>query len=142
MTSNVLSIVYTTAALALQAVSMPLVWYEYSEQSLDCARLAAVVICGLCKPSSSAPDHPSSYLADIFELTYRDTLRIPLLIHHLVTIFAIVWIIYCMDALKHPSLITTGQVWLLQATLEQVVFLGLLSCEPSSIICPTSSLRC
>jgi hypothetical protein len=49
-----------------------------------------------------------------------------------VTIFAIVWIIYCMDALKHPSLITTGQVWLLQATLEQVVFLGLLSCEPSS----------
>lgn len=66
---------------------------------------------------------------DIFELIYRDAIRLPLLVHHLLTVFAIVWVVFCLEAGQHPSLIATAEIWLFQATLEQVVFLGLLSCQ-------------
>jgi hypothetical protein len=66
--------------------------------------------------------------SDIVEMIHRESIRLPLLIHHLLMIFAIVWVVFCLDQVQHPSLITTAEVWLFQATLEQVVFLGLLSC--------------
>ncbi|KAI9635860.1 uncharacterized protein MKK02DRAFT_44556 [Dioszegia hungarica] len=107
----VLSTVYTSVALGLQLAAFPTAWYSYSVSSVGCIRLAGVVITGLY----------------IFEMIHREAIRLPLLIHHLLTIFAIVWVVFCLDQVQHPSLITTAEVWLFQATLEQVVFLGLLS---------------
>lgn len=89
-----------------------------------------MVITGLCEsrlPLDRTLEMRAN-ISDIFEMIHREAIRLPLLIHHLLTIFAIVWVVFCLDQVQHPSLITTAEVWLFQATLEQVVFLGLLSC--------------
>lgn len=122
---DVLSIIYTTVALGLQFVALPTIWYTYAIDSVACIRLSGLVITGLCKSSASI----HCWREDIFELIYRDFIRLPLLAHHLLTMIVTVFLIFCLDQVAHPSILTTAEVWLFQATLEQIVFLGLMSCE-------------
>ncbi|KAJ3746211.1 hypothetical protein DFH05DRAFT_922790 [Lentinula detonsa] len=107
----VLAIFFTTATLILQLVASPILntlSYTFTEVAL--LKVAALLISGLY----------------VFELTYRVSMRWPLMTHHFCTIFAIVLLLSVLSYTRHPALMGAGEIWLFQATTEQSVFIGLL----------------
>ncbi|KAL8276601.1 hypothetical protein RQP46_011024 [Phenoliferia psychrophenolica] len=65
----------------------------------------------------------------IFELSYRSSMRLQMQIHHITTVFAIMFTMASIDSTKDPSMFITALAWLLQATTEQGIFAGLLMCK-------------
>ncbi|KAE9401812.1 hypothetical protein BT96DRAFT_743014, partial [Gymnopus androsaceus JB14] len=65
-------------------------------------------------------------------------MRWPLLIHHFCTVFAIVLLLNVLSYTGHHTLIAAGEIWLFQATTEQIVFIGLFMyrlCVPLGWTC-------
>lgn len=78
-TTYPLSIFWTTVAMVLQLIAADCLVGNYSLRGIGMIRPAGVIIVAL-------------YL---FELIYRDSIRPPLLIHHLLTIFSICFVVIC-----------------------------------------------
>ncbi|KAJ4490566.1 hypothetical protein J3R30DRAFT_3694241 [Lentinula aciculospora] len=114
----VMDIFLTTGALVLQLVSSPVLNNRYTFAASGMLKVTALIISGLY----------------IFELTYRISMRWPLMTHHFCTIFAIVLLLSVLSYTRHPALMGAGNIWLFQATTEQSVFVGLLmyrlDCSP------------
>ncbi|KAJ7626859.1 hypothetical protein FB45DRAFT_920222 [Roridomyces roridus] len=108
--SYVLNIFWSTVALGLQLAASPILAERYTTERLDLVRLAALIISGLY----------------IFELTYRPSLRMSILIHHFCTLFAVVLIVCVLQQTLHPALPALGLLWIFHASTEQGVFLGLI----------------
>jgi hypothetical protein len=112
-TTYVLDILITTAGLTLQLISSPVLINRYTFNNFGMLKVTALLISGLY----------------IFELTYRSSMRWPLMIHHFSTIFSIVLLLSVASYTSHPALMGAGEIWLFQATTEQSVFIGLLMCK-------------
>ncbi|KAJ7647796.1 hypothetical protein FB45DRAFT_998737 [Roridomyces roridus] len=106
----VLNTFWTTVALALQFVASPLLAEQYTMERINFVKLAALVISGLY----------------IFELTYRPSLRMPILIHHFCTLFATILIVCVLQKTLHPALAALGLLWIFHASTEQSIFVGLI----------------
>ncbi|KAJ3934615.1 MAG: hypothetical protein NXY57DRAFT_652788 [Lentinula lateritia] len=117
----VLDTLVTGGVLILQIISSPILGDKYTFDNVNMLKSAALLISGLY----------------IFELTYRPSMRWPLLIHHFCTIFAIVLLLSILAYTGHPALIAAGEIWLFQATTEQTVFVGLFMCKLINIYPPS-----
>ncbi|KAL8291959.1 hypothetical protein RQP46_001425 [Phenoliferia psychrophenolica] len=122
----ILSIFYTTVVFALQMACTGIFISHYTVTNIHCIMVAATMITTL-------------YL---FELTYRSVMRLQMLMHHFCTVFAVIFVIACLQTTQDPSLFVTGLCWIFQASTEQVQFAGLLmyrfKCSPRAV---SSTLR-
>ncbi|KAG7449903.1 uncharacterized protein BT62DRAFT_928660 [Guyanagaster necrorhizus] len=100
---------WTLVALVTQGVGGSVASQNYTVLNVSLVRVVGNLISGLY----------------IFELTYRPNMRWPLLIHHLCTLFAIVFLQVVLQITEHPAIAAAGYIWLFQATTEQSVFIGL-----------------
>ncbi|KAK0226495.1 hypothetical protein IW262DRAFT_770494 [Armillaria fumosa] len=100
---------WTLVALVAQGVGGSVATQNYTVFNVSLVRVVGNIISGLY----------------IFELTYRPSMRWPLLIHHLCTLFAIIFVQVVLQITGHPPLATAGYIWLFQATTEQSIFVGL-----------------
>lgn len=105
-----MNIIFTTIALALQLVSTPAFRQDYHLWEVQCLRTAGVTVSALY----------------VFELIYRLKMRIPLIIHHFLTIIAISFTVAVFEYTMSTTYLNSACIWLFQATLEQPTFLGLL----------------
>ncbi|KAJ3835736.1 hypothetical protein EV361DRAFT_550252 [Lentinula raphanica] len=105
----ILDTIITLAVLILQIVAAPILASKFTFDNVNILKASALLISGLY----------------IFELTYRPSMRWPLLIHHFCTIFAIVLLLSVLAYTGHPQIVAAGEIWLFQATTEQTVFIGL-----------------
>ncbi|KAI5480049.1 hypothetical protein MNV49_002014 [Pseudohyphozyma bogoriensis] len=105
----VLNTVYTTIGLGFQLPIISSFGGEYTFRGIQCLKITGVMVVAL-------------YL---FELIYRPSMRLPLLVHHICTIFAITSVFVSVQYTNHPSVITIGGIWLWQATSEQSIFIAL-----------------
>ncbi|GAW08269.1 secreted protein [Lentinula edodes] len=105
----VLDTFVTFAVLILQLVASPILASKFTFDNVNMLKAGTLLISGLY----------------IFELTYRPSMRWPLLIHHFCTIFAIVLLLSVLAYTGHPQIVAAGEIWLFQATTEQSVFIGL-----------------
>ncbi|KAJ3774162.1 hypothetical protein FB446DRAFT_491120 [Lentinula raphanica] len=105
----ILDTIITLAVLILQIVAAPILASKFTFDNVNMLKASALLISGLY----------------IFELTYRPSMRWPLLIHHFCTIFAIVLLLSVLAYTGHPQIVAAGEIWLFQATTEQTVFIGL-----------------
>ncbi|WRT64163.1 uncharacterized protein IL334_001092 [Kwoniella shivajii] len=110
VTMYLLTIVFTTIALALQLVGSPGFKGEWHYCETRCTRLAAVLTVALY----------------IFELIFRFNMRLPLIAHHILTIFAVSLAVTAVEYTQHPGYMLSGIIWLFQATTEQPTFVGLM----------------
>lgn len=102
-TTYPVSILWTTIALVLQFVAAPSMFGYYSLLGIGAIRLAGVIIVALCQSPFFSRcitgleliSASSLVLTDTFELIYRHSIRPPLLIHHLLTIFSICFVVIC-----------------------------------------------
>ncbi|KAJ6484429.1 hypothetical protein C8R47DRAFT_1217315 [Mycena vitilis] len=106
----VLNTFWTTVALALQLCASPILAEQYTFDRIDLVKLAGLLVSGLY----------------IFELVYRFSLRLPILIHHFCTLFATVLIVCVLQRTQHPALASLGLLWIFHATTEQSIFVGLI----------------
>lgn len=106
----IMNIIFTTIALALQLVSTPAFRQDYHLWEVQCLRTAGVTVSALY----------------VFELIYRLKMRIPLIIHHFLTIIAISFTVAVFEYTMSTTYLNSACIWLFQATLEQPTFLGLL----------------
>lgn len=109
-TIYVLNICITAIALILQLAASPVLGSQITMSRIDCIRAAAILICGL---------YP-------FELTHRVKMRWPMIIHHFLTLFAIILTCVMLERTQDPSFLSTAIVWLFQATTEQTTFVSLI----------------
>ncbi|KAJ7503112.1 hypothetical protein B0H11DRAFT_2274501 [Mycena galericulata] len=101
---------WTTVALILQFCASPLLAEDYTLDRINLVKLAALIVSGLY----------------IFELTYRPSLRLPILIHHFCTLFATILIVCTLQKTLHPALAVLGLLWIFHASTEQSIFIGLI----------------
>ncbi|KAM0751746.1 hypothetical protein T439DRAFT_217998 [Meredithblackwellia eburnea MCA 4105] len=106
----VLNVFYTTGAFAIQMACYGFFRSEYTVWNIRCLRVVASLVTSL-------------YL---FELTYRVSMRLQMLTHHLSTVFAIMFVNGAVVITQDPSMFLTALMWLFQATTEQGIFVGLL----------------
>ncbi|KAM0751747.1 hypothetical protein T439DRAFT_324938 [Meredithblackwellia eburnea MCA 4105] len=106
----VLSIFYTFGAFGVQMACYGFFRDEYTVWNIRCLRVVASVVTSL-------------YL---FEITYRVSMRLQMLTHHLSTVFAITFVNGAVVITEDPSMFLTALMWLFQATTEQGIFFGLL----------------
>ncbi|WVF70459.1 hypothetical protein IAT40_005249 [Kwoniella sp. CBS 6097] len=106
-----MNIIFTTIALVLQLVPTPGFAGNYQLSHVQCMRFAALLICILY----------------IFELIFRyGHMRLPLIAHHFLTIFAISLTLTLFEYNQSSTYMLSAVIWLLQATTEQPTFLGLM----------------
>ncbi|WWC58712.1 uncharacterized protein I303_101256 [Kwoniella dejecticola CBS 10117] len=110
VTMYFMTIIFTAVALALQLVGSPGFHGEWHYWEIRCVRLAGVLTVAL-------------YL---FELIFRFNMRLPLVAHHILTIFAISLGVTTMEYTQNPTFMLSGIIWLFQATTEQPTFVGLM----------------
>nr|XP_019049243.1 hypothetical protein I302_03024 [Kwoniella bestiolae CBS 10118]OCF28173.1 hypothetical protein I302_03024 [Kwoniella bestiolae CBS 10118] len=110
VTMYFMTIVFTAIALALQLVGSPGFKGEWYYWEFRCVRLAGVLTVAL-------------YL---FELIFRFNMRLPLVAHHILTIFAISLGVTTNEYTQNPTFMLSGIIWLFQATTEQPTFIGLM----------------
>ncbi|EAL21792.1 hypothetical protein CNBC4940 [Cryptococcus deneoformans B-3501A] len=84
--------------------------FSQPRKSFQCLRTAGVTVSALY----------------VFELIYRLKMRIPLIIHHFLTIIAISFTVAVFEYTMSTTYLNSACIWLFQATLEQPTFLGLL----------------
>ncbi|KAJ6571618.1 hypothetical protein B0H19DRAFT_1064685 [Mycena capillaripes] len=101
---------WTTVTLVLQLCASPILAQEYTLDRIDLVKLAGLLVSGLY----------------IFELTYRSSLRLPILIHHFCTLFATILIVCTLQKTLHPALAALGLLWIFHASTEQSIFIGLI----------------
>ncbi|KAJ6590026.1 hypothetical protein DFH09DRAFT_1140703 [Mycena vulgaris] len=101
---------WTTVTLVLQLCASPMLAEHYTFDRIDLVKLAGLLVSGLY----------------IFELTYRSSLRLPILIHHFCTLFATILIVCTLQETQHPALAVLGLLWLFHASTEQSIFIGLI----------------
>ncbi|KAJ7725647.1 hypothetical protein DFH07DRAFT_946199 [Mycena maculata] len=101
---------WTTVTLVLQLCASPILAEEYTFERIDLIKLAGLLVSGLY----------------IFELTYRSSLRLPILIHHFCTLFATILIVCTLAKTQHPALAALGLLWIFHASTEQSIFIGLI----------------
>ncbi|KAK0457111.1 uncharacterized protein EV420DRAFT_1765195 [Desarmillaria tabescens] len=120
----VLSTFWTLVAFIIQLIAFPMLLERYTVFNVSLLHVATILISGLY----------------IFELTYRPIMRWPLIIHHICTLLAIVFLQIVLQVTSHPAIAVAGLIWLFQATTEQSVFIGLFIYRlqyPKSIVKPT-----
>ncbi|WVF70462.1 hypothetical protein IAT40_005252 [Kwoniella sp. CBS 6097] len=105
-----MNIMFTTIGLALELVATPAFAGRYALWEVQCLETAGTVISALY----------------IFELIYRLKMRIPMIIHHFLTIFAISFTVTVFEYTQSMTYLISAVIWLFQATTEQPTFLGLL----------------
>ncbi|WVQ62172.1 uncharacterized protein L199_000310 [Kwoniella botswanensis] len=110
VTMYFMTIIFTAVALALQLVGSPGFKGEWHLWEFKCVRLAGVLTVAL-------------YL---FELIFRFNMRLPLVAHHILTIFAISLGVTTNEYTQNPTFMLSGIIWLFQATTEQPTFIGLM----------------
>ncbi|WVF70458.1 hypothetical protein IAT40_005248 [Kwoniella sp. CBS 6097] len=110
VTMYFMTIVFTAIALALQLVGSPGFHGEWHYWEIRCVRLAGVLTVALY----------------IFELVFRFNMRLPLVAHHVLTIFAISLGVTTLEYTQNPCYMLSGIIWLFQATTEQPTFIGLM----------------
>lgn len=108
--ADVITIIFTSLALALELTAAPTFAGEYRLWAVKSARCAVTVTAALY----------------CWELTYRDDMRLPLIIHHVLTVFAVAFTITIFEKTQSPTYMVSGLIWLFQATTEQPTFVGLL----------------
>ncbi|KAJ6484383.1 hypothetical protein C8R47DRAFT_1217271 [Mycena vitilis] len=106
----VLNTFWTTVALVLQLSASPMLAEKYTYDRIDLVRLAGLLVSGLY----------------IFELTYRSSLRIPILIHHFCTLFATILLVCVLQRTRHVAIASLALLWLFHATTEQSLFIALI----------------
>ncbi|KAF9029329.1 hypothetical protein BDZ89DRAFT_1014422, partial [Hymenopellis radicata] len=106
----VLNSFYTTLAFTLQMFCSPMLAEQYTVVHASELRVCVTVITGL-------------YL---YELIYRHSMRIPLMAHHLFTLFAILFVAISTQISANPAVFPAGLIWVFQATTEQSIFIALL----------------
>ncbi|KAJ6593316.1 hypothetical protein B0H19DRAFT_1089804 [Mycena capillaripes] len=106
----ILNTFWTTVTLILQLCASPILAERYSIETVDIVKLAGLIVSGLY----------------IFELIYRSSIRLPILIHHFCTLFATILIVCTLEKTQHPALATLGLLWIFHATTEQSIFIGLI----------------
>ncbi|KAK0440168.1 hypothetical protein EV421DRAFT_2084099 [Armillaria borealis] len=120
----VLNTFWTLVALIVQLIAFPMLLERYTMFNIDLVHVATILVSGLY----------------ILELTYRPTMRWPLIIHHICTLLAIIFLQIVLQVTSHPAIAVAGLIWLFQATTEQSVFIGLFMYRlryPKSIVKPT-----
>lgn len=120
----VLNTFWTLVALIVQLIAFPMLLERYTMFNIDLLHVATILVSGLY----------------IFELTYRPTMRWSLIIHHICTLLAIIFLQIVLQVTSHPAIAAAGLIWLFQATTEQSVFVGLFMYRlqyPKSIVKPT-----
>ncbi|WWC86258.1 uncharacterized protein L201_001131 [Kwoniella dendrophila CBS 6074] len=110
VTMYFMTIVFTAIALALQLVGAPGFRGDWHYWEMRCVRLAGVLTAALY----------------IFELVFRFNMRLPLVAHHVLTIFAISLGVTAVEYTQNPTYMLSGLIWLFQATTEQPTFIGLI----------------
>ncbi|WVQ97456.1 hypothetical protein IAU59_004569 [Kwoniella sp. CBS 9459] len=110
VTMYFMTIVFTAVALALQLVGSPAFHGEWHYWEIRCVRLAGVLTVALY----------------IFELVFRFNMRLPLVAHHILTIFAISLGVTTLEYTQNPCYMLSGIIWLFQATTEQPTFIGMM----------------
>ncbi|KAK0497792.1 hypothetical protein EDD18DRAFT_1351607 [Armillaria luteobubalina] len=106
----VLNAFWTSVALVLQLIALPMLGQRYTSERVGEIRVALMVISGLY----------------VFELAYRKQMRRPLLIYHFSALFSIIFLQVMLQVSMHIEIICAGLLWLFQATTEQSIFIGLL----------------
>ncbi|KAJ7496693.1 hypothetical protein FB451DRAFT_1549758 [Mycena latifolia] len=101
---------WTTVVLVLQLCASPILAEKFTLDRIDLVKLAGLLVSGLY----------------IWELTYRSSLRLPILIHHFCTLFASILIICTLQKTQHPALAVLGLLWIFHASTEQSIFIGLI----------------
>ncbi|KAJ7496695.1 hypothetical protein FB451DRAFT_1208433 [Mycena latifolia] len=101
---------WTTVALILQLCASPILAEKYTWTCIDLIKLAGLIVSGLY----------------IWELMYRCSLRLPILMHHFCTIFASILIIVALQETQHPALGVLALLWIFHATTEQSLFIALI----------------
>ncbi|KAK0189483.1 hypothetical protein F5146DRAFT_1138888 [Armillaria mellea] len=120
----VLNTFWTLVALIVQLIALPMLLERYTVFNIHLLHVATILVSGLY----------------IFELTYRPTMRLSLIIHHVCTLLAIIFLQIVLQVTSHPAIAAAGLIWLFQATTEQSVFIGLFMYRlqyPKSIVKPT-----
>ncbi|KAK0212306.1 hypothetical protein DFS33DRAFT_1376811 [Desarmillaria ectypa] len=100
---------WTLVALVMQGIGGSVASQNYTVLNVSLVKIVGNLISGLY----------------IFELTYRPNMRLPLLIHHFCTLFAIIFLQVVLQITEHPAIAIAGYIWLFQATTEQSIFIGL-----------------
>ncbi|RXK42465.1 hypothetical protein M231_00019 [Tremella mesenterica] len=116
--------IFTAIALALQLASTPAFAGHYTLWGLRCLRTAGTIISSLY----------------CFELIHRLHMRIPMIIHHFLTIIAISFTVTMFEYTESMSFFISAVIWLFQATTEQFTFIGLLGYRLEWRVRTTSSL--
>ncbi|WVR05902.1 hypothetical protein IAU60_002928 [Kwoniella sp. DSM 27419] len=110
VTMYVLTIIFTAIALALQLVGVLGFKNEWDVYEIRCVRLAGTLVAALY----------------IYELVFRFNMRLPLVAHHILTIFAISLGVTTVEMTQNPRYMLSCVLWLFQATTEQPTFVGLM----------------
>ncbi|GFZ43542.1 hypothetical protein JCM24511_01262 [Saitozyma sp. JCM 24511] len=105
-----MNIFFTSVSLALELVAAPALGGTYALYQVQCLRTGGTLISSLY----------------IFELIYRLKMRMPLIVHHFLTIFAISFTVSVWEYTESMTYMVSAVVWLFQATTEQPTFVGLL----------------
>ncbi|KAL7424715.1 hypothetical protein Q5752_000399 [Cryptotrichosporon argae] len=105
----IMNIIYTMIALALQLCATPSFAGHYGLWQLQTLRTSGVLISALY----------------IFELVYRVKMRLPMIAHHFLTIFAISFTVTVFEYTESMTYLNSAIIWLFQATTEQPTFFGL-----------------
>ncbi|PWN98626.1 hypothetical protein FA09DRAFT_338468 [Tilletiopsis washingtonensis] len=109
MVIYVLQITVTLAAFALQMASASLAKFEFTARTLEMERAGVTLVAMLY----------------VFELVYRDSMRGPMIAHHIITVFIMSLAMTLVYTERDPSFALTGWLWLFQATTEQLTFVSL-----------------
>ncbi|KAJ3040638.1 hypothetical protein HDV00_010663 [Rhizophlyctis rosea] len=107
---HVLEIIVTTIMFGIQIYCSPLYWGNFDKGYMQFGGVIANMACLLYS----------------FELIYRSTMRTPLLLHHLATMFLISFLFVVLYKTHHPAYLQLGLSFIYQATTEQSIFIGLL----------------
>ncbi|KAK0545539.1 hypothetical protein OC845_005061 [Tilletia horrida] len=106
----ILNCVLTTAAAALQFASIGAFSLKFYSWQFDLLRIAATFVA-------------SNY---VVEMIYRPRMRLPMIAHHLLTLFLIMLSLSILYEVKNPSILLSGNMLMFLATLEQPTFIALL----------------
>ncbi|CAG8528344.1 9500_t:CDS:2 [Ambispora leptoticha] len=108
-TTYLLEIFWTFVALALQLSVYRLLIRDFNYHDYETAQYMALILVDLY----------------IFELLYRPVMRLPLIMHHCITIFLVIFGTYIIQECDNLDILPLAIIILFQATTEQITFVGL-----------------
>ncbi|KAE8209827.1 hypothetical protein CF327_g6227 [Tilletia walkeri] len=105
----VLNVILTTVAAGLQFAALSAFSMRFYSYHFNLLRLASMLV-------------SANYC---FELIYRPRMRLPMIAHHLLTLFLAMLSLSTLYKTKDPSIMLSGNMLMFLATLEQPTFLAL-----------------